>query len=454
MVAILLAGLVVSYFAGTWIFAANRQAAVRALGSLAATQRIANLARLIDEAPPIWRARIVRAASDPTLRVALRNAPPPATPSDAARLIRAALAAQLPDALGRTLRVSVLGASTFASPPQDVMMHAMPMAASMMGNFVRWRTLQAAVQLNDGQWLNFTATLPEAATPASWQFLAALAFMAAIVLLSSIWAVRRVTAPLTFLAGAAERLGRDVNAPPIREVGSVEMREAARAFNGMQARLQRLIESRTRMLAAMSHDLRTPLTLLRLRTEALAEGEERERMLSTIGELETMIAAMLQLARNDAASEPLRRIDLAAMIGAMVDDMADAGRPVRLIAAEPVVLACRPVALRRAVGNLIDNAIKYGGAAEVTVQASPAAVLIVVEDHGSGIPPGDRQSVLEPFHRLDSSRSRETGGVGLGLAIARAAALAHGGDITLSNRPEGGLRAELRLPRGQTAIRR
>ncbi len=446
MLAILLAGLAVSYVAGTWIFAADRQAAVRALGGFAATQRIANLARLIDEAPPVWRARIVAAASDATLRVSLDTTAPAVRPSDAARTIAAALAAQLPPTLARSLRVAVRGATGMPSAGGG-MMHAMPMAASMMGDFVRWRTLTAVMRLDDGQWLSFAATLPEAGAPASWRFLTALASMAAIVLLSSVWAMRRVTAPLALLADAADRLGRDVNAPPIAEAGSVEMREAARGFNEMQTRVQGVIAARTRLLAALSHDLRTPLTLLRLRTESLAEGEERERMLGSIAELEAMIAATLQLARDEAASEPRKRTDLAALVGAMVDDMADTGRPVRLLAVESVVLDCRSMALRRAVGNLIDNAIRYAGAAEVSVQASPDAVTIVVEDRGPGIPQAERQGVFEPFHRLDPSRSRDTGGVGLGLAIARAAARAHGGDILLADRPGGGLRVELRLPR-------
>ena len=451
MLAILFAGLAVSYVAGTWIFAADRQAAVRALGGFAATQRIANLARLIDEAPPVWRARIVAAASDATLRVSLDTTAPALPPSDAARRIAAALAVQLPPALAHSLRVAVRGA-TFMPPPGGGMMHAMPMAASMMGDFVRWRTLSATMRLDDGQWLSFAATLPEAAAPASWRFLAALASMAAIVLLSSVWATRRVTAPLALLAGAADRLGHDVNSPPIAEAGSVEMREAARAFNGMQRRVQGVIAARTRLLAALSHDLRTPLTLLRLRTEALAEGEERDRMLGTIFELEAMIAATLPLARDEAASEPRKRTDLAALVGAMVDDMADAGRPVRLVASEPVVLDCRPMALRRAVGNLIDNAIRYAGAAEVSVRASRDAARVVVEDRGPGIPQAERQAVFEPFHRLDPSRSRDTGGVGLGLAIARAAAIANSGDIILADRPGGGLQVELRLPWGGTDV--
>lgn len=446
MLAILLTGLVVSYLVGSWIFTVDRQAAVRALGGYAATQRIANLTRLIDGAPPLWRARIIAAAGDPTLRIALATTPPTAAPSEAGRLIGAALAAQLPAPLARTLRVAVLRPGGI-TPSEMPMMHSMPMSAAMMGDFAPWRTLSVGMRLRDGQWLTFVATLPEAGSPASWQLLGALGTMGVVVLLSSVWAVRRVTAPLGVLAGAAERLGRNIDAPPVAEAGSVEMRHAARAFNDMQVRLKRIIAGRTRMLAALSHDLRTPLTLLRLRAEALPETEERERMLGSIGELQAMIEGTLHLARDEATSEPTRRIDFAALVEAIVDDMQDAGMPVRLVAADPVVLDARPVALRRAIGNLIDNAIKYGGTAEVAVRAAPGMVRVVIEDRGPGIPAAERELVFEPFHRLDPSRSRETGGVGLGLAIVRSVALAHGGDVVLSDRPGGGLRAELRLPR-------
>lgn len=447
MLAILLAGLVVSYFAGSWIFAHDRQAAVRALGGYAATQRIANLARLIDTAPPLWRARIVAASGDPTLRIALAPTAPAVPPAGAtARMIAAALADQLPPPLARTLRVAVLGRAVFL-PPSMAMMHGAPMPPGMMGDFTPWRVLSVAMRLNDGQWLRFVATLPEASGPASWPFIAALLSMAAAVALASAWAVRRITAPLGVLVDAAERLGRDINAPPVVRAGSLEMRHAARVFNEMQGRLQRVIAVRTRMLGALSHDLHTPLTLLRLRAEALPDTEERERMLANIGDLQAMIAATLQLARDEAVTEPSRRVDLTALVEAMVDDMQDAGLPVRLADSDPVVLDARPIALRRALGNLIDNAVKYGGAAEVSVHTTATTARVRVEDPGPGIPVAERERVFEPFHRLEPSRSRETGGVGLGLAIARSVAHAHGGDVALSERPGGGLRAELCLPR-------
>jgi signal transduction histidine kinase len=231
------------------------------------------------------------------------------------------------------------------------------------------------------------------------------------------------------------------------EAGSREMRQAARAFNEMQERLQRLLENRTRMLAALSHDLRTPLTLLRLRAECLKEDEERERMLANIGDLDAMVDATLKFARDEATAEPWRRTDLTALVTSIVDDMADAGLKVTIDAAEPVIQECQPGALRRAVTNLLDNAVKYGDAAHVQILGSPKDIKIVVDDEGPGIPAAEIGKVFEPFYRIEQSRSRETGGTGLGLAIAQSIAQAHEGQIMLENRPEGGLRAILTLPR-------
>jgi signal transduction histidine kinase len=170
-------------------------------------------------------------------------------------------------------------------------------------------------------------------------------------------------------------------------------------------------------------------------------------MLATIGELDTMIDTTLKFARDEATTEPWRRTDVSALLASIVDDMADAGMPVTMEAGEPVVLECQPGALRRAISNLLDNAMKYGTSARARIVASSAAIRVVIEDQGPGIPEADLQRVFEPFYRLEQSRNRDTGGTGLGLAIALSVAQTHGGTIALVNRPEGGLRATLSLPR-------
>ena len=453
---ILLAGLIVSHAVGSWIYTADREQAVRAVGGFAAAQRIANLTRLVQDAPREWRQRIVTASSDQMFRVSISAKAAAGAGTEqppVAEAIRSFLADQLALAADRQPVVSV------SLVENDTFDHLHPMMGRgpkmgpgpMMGGgpmmmHAGFRSLAVAVPLADGGWLNFVTALPEAGAAPSRQLLISMALMAVIILGVSVWAVRRVTAPLSSLAAAAERLGGDLNAPPVPEAGSTETQRASRAFNTMQARLRGLIENRTRMLAAISHDLRTPLTLLRLRAENVENPHERERMLATIAEMDAMVGVTLQFARDEAAAEARKPTDLTALMQSVVDDMADAGLPVTMIPAAPVVCDCRPGALRRALRNLLDNAIKYGKTARACVRTTPTAIEIVVDDDGPGIPAADLARVFEPFYRVEDSRSRETGGVGLGLAIARSIVDAHGGALTLANRPEGGLRATVTLP--------
>ncbi len=445
---ILLGGLAISHLLGAWIYTTDREDAVRAVGGLALAQRIANLTQLVEDAPAAWRDRIVAASSDPTFQIRLSGALPPLAATEerntVSQAIEAFLADRLPKRSAEQIRVAVAGANL---PPFAFMHdHPMPMRP-MMYSMGAWRGLDASVQLADGQWLSFATVLPDTGPAVSLQFILSMAVTATIILAVSIWAVRRVTAPLGGIAAAAERLGKDVTTSPLAERGTIEMRLAARAFNEMQERLRRLIENRTRMLAAISHDLRTPLTLLRLRAENVDTVEEREKMLATIAEMDGMIEATLAFARDEAAAEPRRSTDLTALLASIVDDMADAGMPVTMLPASPVTGDCRPAVLKRAVTNLIDNAIKYGKSASVSIRTEPAAVRIVVEDDGPGIPENELLRVFQPFYRLEGSRSRETGGIGLGLAIALSIVEAHGGELTLANRSEGGLRATITLPR-------
>jgi signal transduction histidine kinase len=437
---------------GSWIYTADREQAVRAVGGFAAAQRIANLTRLVQEAPREWRERIVAALSDQTLRVILSKQPPNfgvANENDAlSQVIKDFLASQVQTNSSSALRVAV--SVSDASPligwhPKGPgpMMGRGPMMHGLGG----FRDLQVAMPLPDGQWLTFATSLPDTGPAFSRQFLVSMAIMAIIILGVSFWAVRRITEPLASLAVAAEQLGRDVTAPPLPESGTIETRQASRAFNDMQTRLRSLIENRMRMLAAISHDLRTPLTLLRLRAENVEDTQERSKMLTTIGEMDAMLGSTLQFARDETVNEPRRPTDLAALLQSIVDDMSDAGIPVAMEAAEPIVYECRPIALKRAVTNLIDNAVKYGKSARATLKVTPKTIEIMIDDEGPGIPEIKLSRVLEPFYRVEDSRCRETGGVGLGLAIAQSIVQSHGGELALGNRPTGGLRASIRLPR-------
>ena len=450
---VLLAGLVVSHAVGSWLYTADREQAVRAIGGFAAAQRIANLTRLVQDAPPEWRERIVAALSDQTFRVSLSAQPPAERANNrddpAPRAIRQFLVAQLPAPAGHEPRVIVSGEIGPPFAEFHPMMNHGPMMRGIrpFGSIGGFRELQVAIPLREGQWLNFATALPATGPSFSSQFLLSMAAMAAIILIVSIWVVRRVTAPLSSLAAAAERLGRDVTTPPLPETGTLEMRQASRAFNDMQVRLRDMVETRTRLLAAISHDLRTPLTLLRLRSEAVADREERDKMLSTIAEMDAMIEATLAFARDEAMTEPLRPTDIAALLQSIVDDMSDAGLPVTMQPAQPLIYQCRAPAFKRALTNLIDNAVKYGKAADAAINSTATTIEITIDDQGPGIPESELGRVFEPFYRVEQSRSRDTGGIGLGLAIAQSIVRSHGGELTLSNRPGGGLRAGVRLPR-------
>ena len=259
--------------------------------------------------------------------------------------------------------------------------------------------------------------------------------------------MRRLTAPLTTLARAAEQLGRDVNAAPLPETGPHELRQATHAFNLMQERIQRFVRDRTLMVAAMSHDLRTPITRLRLRAEFVDDEEQRRRMLSDLDDMESMVDSTLAFVREEASTEATASADLVSLVASVCEDRAEVSCVVDPGVGPRLPYVCRPVALARCLANLVDNAVKYAGAAEVRLAATQSSVTVVVEDRGPGIAAEDRERAFAPFTRLDASRSRDTGGTGLGLTIARAIARAHGGDVDLANRPAGGLRVTVTLPR-------
>jgi len=258
--------------------------------------------------------------------------------------------------------------------------------------------------------------------------------------------------PVRDLAAAADRLGRDVNAPPLPEQGPSEVSTAARAFNTMADRIRRYVGDRTQMLAAIGHDLKTPITRLKLRAEFLDDDEQRRKMLADLDEMEAMIASTLAFARDDSAAEPSVPVDLAALCRTVLDEAADAApmeaaEHITYAGPEHLIVMLRPVALKRALANLVGNAMAYGGAARLTLTPPSAGLLrIAVVDDGPGVPETELENVFLPFRRLETSRNRETGGTGLGLPIARNIFRAHGGDVVLRNRREGGLEALATLP--------
>jgi len=304
-----------------------------------------------------------------------------------------------------------------------------------------------SIRLEDDLWLNMRMNSFEEPPPWAGKTLQLLALLLVLLILSGLLIARRMARPMSQLAEAADRFGLGHSQSPLPENGPREVRRTIRAFNRMQERLHKHITDRSRMLAAVSHDLRTPITTLRLRAEYIEDSEIRERTLETLAEMESILSAALGFARDEAADEAARSTDLAALLSSLVDDHVDLGGELRYQGPERSVFLCRPVSLKRALNNLIDNALKYGETAEVQLNENQAGVEIIIDDAGPGIPEAYLEEVFSPFFRLEESRNRETGGTGLGLAVARTIVHAHGGQLHLMNRHEGGLRAVMSLPR-------
>jgi signal transduction histidine kinase len=302
------------------------------------------------------------------------------------------------------------------------------------------------VQLQDGTWATFDTHVTQEAANLPWRLLLTLLLLLVAVLLVSWLAVRWVTRPLHVLASAADELGRDINRPPLPEQGPAEVSRAARAFNTMQSRLARLIDDRTRILAAMSHDLKTPITRMRLRADPLEDDNLRVKFEKDLLEMEAMVTQTLDFMRGLGQRQPKQPVDIMGLLESLQVDNEAMGRTVTIKGRVTRPCAGNPPLLKRCISNLIDNAIIYGTQADISVEEERDRLTIRIRDHGPGIPDSELEKVFEPFFRLETSRSRETGGTGLGLSIARNIAQTHGGDVRLHNHEGGGLEATLTLP--------
>ncbi len=305
--------------------------------------------------------------------------------------------------------------------------------------------LEASVQLDNGKWLHLKV-MPRLTPPPLALMLIPVVTMLAVFGSTLFVLIRYVTRPINRLASAASAFGRGEEVEPVAISGPAEIREAIAAFNGMRERLSRFVLDRTRMLASVGHDLRTPITTMRLRAEFIDDEETRERILASLEEMQQMAEGALAFAREEALSEPTRLVDLNALVQTVCVDQADMRRNVIYRENGRLLYRCRPNSLKRAVRNLVENAVIHGRSASVSLRATPKDLQITVDDQGPGIPVEHMAQVFLPFARLDEARGEETGGIGLGLAIARSIVRGHGGDIGIVNREGGGLRATIQLP--------
>lgn len=438
---VLLAGLIVAQFVSAAVSLAERDQALFRSSDAQWAQRVAQAVRLMDSLNAGERQRIAGIITTPRLLVSLSPQPPVnGGPDPQSADYQAALKETL--GAGREVRVVV------AERTPEESMEGVP-ATVNPPSIKRSEHVITEVQLKDGSWVNFDHPRPWALTDSPFRLVLSLAILLMSVLLLSFLAVRWVTRPLSTLAHAAEELGRDLNRPPLPERGPLEVRAAAAAFNAMQARLRDYIYERTRILTAVSHDLRTPITRMRLRAELLSDEDLKVKLIHDLQEMEEMTNATLSFLRGFEEREPLQSVDLMALLESLETDSIDTGYDVKLNGRieRPVML--RPRALRRLLDNLVTNAVRYGKKAVVTVQDLGSEVVIRVRDAGPGIPPHELEKVFEPYYRLERARSQEGGGTGLGLSIARNIADLHGGRLILQNHPAGGLEAILTLPARQ-----
>ena len=402
----------------------RRDRAVENFGRVVSV-RIAAMADVLEQTPATQRQRLLTALSDRQLRVRLLVGrpqepewlPPDRIDMDAAR--------HLDRLQPRPVLMRLVGRDT-----KD--RHGRP-------------RIVVAVGLEEGGWAEFLIRAPywPRAGPLIWLGLTALLVVGALV-----WGAHRMTRPLRRFAEAADRLGLDAGPPPLPERGPRELRNATRAFNRMTARIRLLVDDRTLMLAAVSHDLKTMLTRLRLRAEFIEDGEQKEKAAADLDEMQAMLEATLAFARDDAADEHPVAVDLAALLQSLTADLADTGRAASYNGPDRLTLRGRPVALRRVFENLLDNALRYGEEASVSLRQAEGRAEVRIDDRGPGIPQELRERVFDPFFRVEASRSRDTGGSGLGLAVVRAIVQRHDGEIALEDRPGGGLRVRVLLPLG------
>jgi len=424
----------------------DRELAAQQAFARATVERAASLALLLEDVAPAERGAMLARFRAGEFRVWLAEVPPPPERSwrHGAEIEEAARAAA--PGWARSMVVRALAGQP--RPPEPGEAAGEPERRDWRPGFY---TLVVALPLSDGTWLVAAAPARPLGRPPRGLALAGLGLVVLATVTAALVVARRMARPLVLLAGAAERLSLDLDAPPLPERGPREMRRAAAAFNVMQERLRRLVDDRSLMLAALSHDMRTVITRLRLRAEEIGDEGQRAKALEDLADMEVMLREALEAARGETAREPRRTVDLATLAASLVDDLADAGRAARYEGPQRLATACRPVALRRALANLIDNALRYGGQAEVVLRETPAAIEIDVADRGPGVPDALKEEMFRPFMRGDPSRSRETGGSGLGLGVARSILRAHGGDVVLLDRPGGGLVARCTLPRAAAA---
>lgn len=457
VVLVLLSGLIVAQLLSLGIHLHERGELLYRASGVQSAQRIADIVKLLDSFAPAERRKIAAIFNAPPLFISLDKARLQQQGDDVERggqviFFRAVLRRFLGDEWPMEVMVSQNPAHNreIAGPafqPPRMMGSGRPFGPGMHYFAAPGLSFVAQVRLHDGTWVTFEARQPADTSSWPYRLMLSLLILLVTVIALTLIAARWVTRPLNALADAAEELGRNIDRPPLTENGPLEVARAAHAFNSMQQRLKRYIQDRTRVLAAMSHDLKTPITRLRLRAELLDDGELKKKFSRDLEEMESMVGAALDFMRGMETGEQAQPLDIMALLESLQADAQETGGDITIKGSASGPYVGRPQALKRCLRNLIDNAVKYGTSATILVEDSPDQLVIHIEDRGRGIPDEELERVFGPFYRVEGSRSRQTGGTGLGLSIARNIAQLHGGTLVLRNITGGGLEAMLTLPR-------
>jgi signal transduction histidine kinase len=449
LVIILVVGMLAAQIATSSIWFDVRHRQALEIPARLVASHLAEIVRVAERSPQ-QADSLIEMLDGPNLRLSLGADPSPEQPSDEPRgapTVRL-LNKVLRERTGHEQNLRVLHLALLDRDEQPAGLPALLSARPTVGHFV------IELRLPDGRWLRADAREEQGwSSQAPWYLvidyvLRIYLLRILVVVLIALVAVRLALRPLSQLTEAAQELGRNIQRPPLPLKGPVEVRRAAAAFNLMQQRLIANIAERTRFLAAVSHDLRSPITRMRLRTELLADNPTKERLRSDLEDMEQMVTSTLDFVASGEVSEPKQSLDINALLQSLQSDFQDLGLEIPLSGSAHSPLPGYARSLKRCVQNLLENALRYAGSGVcMHIEDGPQALLIVISDDGPGIPEALLEQVLEPFFRVDASRNAQNGGVGLGLSIAHSVAQAHGGHLQLRNRPQGGLEALLRLSR-------
>jgi signal transduction histidine kinase len=453
MTAVLLLGLVLAQLLSAAVDILDRGRAFYRSTTLQVAEHISELAKMLDALRPDERAQVISKLSERALSISLSRGTDGAA-SVAERPYERAFKAMVSHDLGagwqlqvqlhRIPRPAGQRAASFSNAPANALDRYLTL--QFLYPVPRGFAVMTRIQLHDGSWVTFSAPLPYEHVTRFYVLLPKLALMLAIVIAVMLAAIRWVTDPMKKMAQTALALGQDLDRPPLKESGPEEVRATARALNVMQLRLQDYVRDRSAMLAALSHDLKTFITRLRLRSELLPDGHHRDRLISDLGSMAGMVDATLDYLRGVNPHGARSLFDMMALIESVRIDAEDMGWQVTVSGTAQGAFLGNAQELRRCLMNLVENAVKYGGSATIRLEESAEDLVIGVCDPGPGIPPEERERVFEPFYR---SGSPELSGAGLGLNIARSIARAHGGDVILQAETPHGFCVAIRLPRSR-----